>query len=502
MKLIGYFCCILFLISKKMECIDKNLDPSLRLIDSFKRMKEIHVQGISFMKDRHVDFSKRSNKFTISFDTQITEHTNVESAKFSNLQEFTFLHNNRSYIVPKDMSIITKYKDNLLEDTTNNTFSVDIDIHAMYSAKIKIDRKYYFRYFVPVNKQIEYDDYDHYNFLCKGKSAGNLIKIARPNDEIHLYHFRYHKELYLVVESTKPCNFKDIEDIAYSTLLTLGFFSGTFHLQETYIVASKGKSFNCPVGLYYKSLRETISGQYSIFTTNAYSVLIPIARKMKAVNAEEKMMKKLDEKWKCRVERVKEDVFSKMMNLFYKHEPIARAALISLTASKLELGLQAGVYCIAFEAICNSVNKISNTKIPHVIEEKQWQDIKLALLEVLNNSSLSQDAMLFGKKKIDNLNEPTNMDKLSLPFNAVGYTLSKEEIKAIKDRNLFLHGHLNIGKNENEVDKLFYTSLMFHRLCCILILKLSGFKGYIVNNLALYASNMNMPVHECGFKKI
>ena len=89
-----------------------------------------------------------------------------------------------------------------------------------------------------------------------------------------------------------------------------------------------------------------------------------------------------------------------------------------------------------------------------------------------------------------------------MPFNAVGYTLSNEEMQSIQDRNLFLHGHLNVQQGENEIDKLFYTSLMFHRLCCILILKMVGFKGHIVNNIAFFAKNMNMTTTEWGFKKI
>ena len=223
---------------------------------------------------------------------------------------------------------------------------------------------------------------------------------------------------------------------------------------------------------------------------------------MKADNAEERMMKIIDEKWKFRINRVNVDVFSKMMNLFYENESIARAALISLTASRLGLELQAGVYCIAFETICNSINKIYGLQAPHIIDETQWHTIKHDLLDVIDSSSLPKEAKSFGKNKINNLNQSTNKDKLTLSFKAVGYNLSSEENKAIADRNLFLHGHLNINSGEKEIDKLFYTSIIFHRLCCTLILKMSGFEGYIVNNNVLYATEINIITNEWGFKKI
>ncbi len=484
-----------------MAWIDKNLLPSLKFIDSLRRMKKISVQGIPFMENRQIGFSKEQNKFVLSFKTQVTEHGSVESAKISNLPEFSFLHNNRSYTIPNEMSRIVKHHDNAW-DGGSNDFSIDVDAYTIYSSKIDANRKYYFRYFVPIDKRISFEDYDHYGFLCQGKQAGSLIKIIFPENEIHLYQFEYKKEFYLAIESTKQCYLTDIESIAYASLLTLGFFSGTLHLQEAYIVASKSSGYNSPTGLYYKSLRESISGQYSIFTTNSYSVLIPIARKMKAKNAENRMMKIIHDKWSCRIARVKEDVFSKMTNIFYKSEPIARAALISLTASKLGLELQSAVYCVAFETICDFINKSFGLQAPHVINETEWQTILPSLLDVLNSSSLSKEAMSFARNKINNLNQPTNKDKLTLSFNAVGYSLSNEEIKAINDRNLFLHGHLNVKSGEKEIDKLFYTSLMFHRLCCTLILKMSGFNGHIVNNIPLYAPDINVKTNEWGFKKI
>lgn len=484
-----------------MAWIDKNLLPSLKFIDSFRRMKKISVQGILFMENRQICFSKEQNKFALRFKTQVAEHESVESAKISNLPEFSFLHNNRIYTIPNEMSRIVKYHDNVW-DGSSNDFSIDIHAYTIYSNKIDITRKYYFRYFVPIDKRVNFEDYDHYAFLCQGKQLGSLIKINFPENEIHLFHFEYKKEFYLVIESTKQCYLKDIEDIAYASLLTLGFFSGTLHLQETYIIASKSIGYNSPVGLYYKSLRQSISGQYSIFTTNPYSVLMPIAQKMKAKNAEDRMLKIINDKWKFRINRVKEDVFSKMTNIFYKNEAIARAALISLTASKLGLELQSAVYCIAFETICNSINKTYGLQAPHIIDETEWLRIHPSLLDILNKSSLPKEAMSFAKNKINNLNQPTNKDKLILPFSAVGYNLSDEEIKAINDRNLFLHGHLNIKTGEKEIDKLFYTSLIFHRLCCTLILKMSEFNGHIVNNIPLYAPDINIKTNEWGFKKI
>lgn len=482
--------------------IDKNLLPSIKRLLSFNKMRNISVQGISFMENKKVKISKSENKFILSFNIDLTEYKAVESLQDSNFPKFSFTHNKNTYVINEKMSRITKFKDNTINGDSDDS-SLEVEVNSMYSEKININKEYYFRYFIPIEKEIRFDDYNSYKFKNQGKfTNGDLIKINISQDEIHLYNFKYNKKEYIIIESSKKCCLKYIEDIAYASLLTIGFLSGKLYLDEAYIIASDQKKFNNPLGVYYKSLRKSIFGQYSIFTTNVYSILIPIAKKMCAKNAEKRMLDIIEKKWEYRINIIEEVVFSKIVETFYKYESIARAALTTLTASRLGLEIQSAVYCISFEAICNSIIKIKSLEPPKTIEESEWEVIKKELLAIPTISQLSDKAKEYLKNKINNLNQATNIDKLSLPFKAVGYNLSEEEIKVIKDRNRFLHGHLNIEKGEAEIDKLFYTSLMLHRLCCILILKLCEFQGYIINNKVLFAKDINRHTNEWGFKKI
>ncbi|WP_346985966.1 hypothetical protein [Chryseobacterium sp. POE27] len=482
-----------------MALIDKNLTPSLKLINSFLKMKKVKIKGIQFIENRDVYISKLTNSYILKFETQNSDHLAVESVLYNNLETYSLSHRKRSYIIPSEMSRITSFGDPLL---TDSNFQVEINLNSIYSSKLDLDKKYFFRYIVPLDKKENFEDFENYYIKINGIQKGNLIKIDSENNKVHFYQFQHNNRYYLVTESLYKCSFNEIENLAHSTLLTLGFFSGKFHLNETYIVASNRDNFNSPVGLYYKSLRESISGQYSIFTTNAYSVLVPISKKMKAKNAENRMMNIIEQKWKFRIQMIKEDVFNNMVNLFYQNESFARAALLLLSNSKLGLELQSGAFCIAFETICNSINKKYNLVAPKMIETLQWNTIKKDLLAIFNNSKLSKEAKQFGINKINNLNQSTNKDKLTLPFKEIGYELNLNEIKVINDRNLFLHGNLNVKDGENEIDKLFYTSIMLHRLCCTLILKMCSFEGHIINNIALYSSNINTETNEWGFKEI
>jgi len=480
-----------------MPLIKKKLSPSFKKINSLNKMKKVNIEGISFIEKRNVSIIKSKNNFNLNFETQYKESKDIESVKYKNLKKYTLKHRNTSYFIPNEMSRIARYS--FLTTPTNK---VEIKIDSLYTSKIELDKKYYYRYIIPIDNEENFNHFEHYLITTETNNSGNLIKIINNKKEIHFYQIKYDNKYYLITETLYKCTFNELEELAHSTLLSFGFFSNTFHLDEAYIIPSNRKNFNKPVGLYYKSLRKTISSQYNIFTTNSYSILVPISKNMNAINAESRMMDIIEKKWKFRVQPIKKEVFSEMVSLLSNNEPISRATLLLLSSSKLGLELQAGAFCIAFEAICNFINKAFSNKPKKIINQNDWKIIKKDLLSIIQTSNLNNDAKKFSINKINNLNQPTNSDKLTESFKAIKYNLNENEIKVIRDRNLFLHGNLNVKNNEDEIDKLFYTSIMLHRLCCTLILKICKFDGHIINNIALHSSDINKGYNEWGFKKI
>ena len=86
--------------------------------------------------------------------------------------------------------------------------------------------------------------------------------------------------------------------------------------------------------------------------------------------------------------------------------------------------------------------------------------------------------------KLHGFNSQTNGDKLTAPFERIGYKLSGPEKKVIKERNRILHGKLyeRIPKESYKQNKLFYTCMEMRKLCGILLFRTAGFKGPIFNN--------------------
>lgn len=471
-----------------MALIEKNIEPSIALIKELSDLKECKVVGLSFLDELDVVVQKHDKNFDLIFNTR--DYQSVEEARYKDLEDFQLIENGKTYWVSGKKSRFARLKDYWDE----RGFECTIRAEELYTQVIEPDASYYIRYMIPVEKRVYFTDFRGWGFKVGSTSFGGLMKINFSQGEVHFYTITVGEQSYLVVESVFLCSLLEIDKVAYSVLLAFGLISGTVHLNEAYMIMATTDDFRDPIGVYYKSLRDSIRCQYTIFTTNVYSVLMPIAKRMGDSGVEKKMLEKIEKKWKCAIEEMSAEVFTTLVLNLYQNDAIARATLLLLDSSTLTLELQPAAYCIAFETVCTALSKIYDLKSPKMLGKDVWDNsgIKKELLKVIDKGL--EDGVLddlqgdFLKGKINNMNAPANLDKLKLPFERFGYPLSETDITGIKNRNRFMHGILNTDnkEGETEADKLFFSSLLMHKLTCILILKHCGFNGYIIDNLVLH----------------
>lgn len=481
--------------------MQKKIGPSIELIKDLWNLKECQAKGISFLEDVNITVQKSDKYFDLVFNTR--EYNSVEKAKYENLGDFQIVENGKTYLVPNGKSRIFRLKD----CWDDSGFECVIRVSELCTQGVEQKGAYYYRYMVPVDKQIHFNDIRGWGFKVDERiSMGGLLKINLPQGEVHFCSVQVGKQSFLIIESRFLCSQAEIDKIAYVTLLSFGLISGTVHLDEAYMVVSVTDDFQNPIGIYYKSLRNTIKCQYTIFTTKVYSVLMPIAKKL---DMEQRMLKKIgDKKWDCAIEEMNGEVFSSIVLRLYEKDAIARAALLLLDSSTLTLELQPAAYCIAFETLCTALSNFYGLDAPKVLEMDIWDknglknELEKVVDENLKNGILNDTQATFLRIKIANFNSPTNLNKLKQPFEYFGYPLSEAEITGIKDRNRFMHGILNTRKEEDVekvADKLFFASLLMHKLSCILLLKHCGFTGYIINNLVLYQKVNMKKTKGCAF---
>ncbi|UPT70962.1 MAG: hypothetical protein M0D53_00665 [Flavobacterium sp. JAD_PAG50586_2] len=146
---------------------------------------------------------------------------------------------------------------------------------------------------------------------------------------------------------------------------------------------------------------------------------------------------------------------------------------------------------LTIKSTVKEINKIKNTNKPN----SSSQELKEY------NSNFDRIA-----NKMHMLNNGTNNKKLIDPFVNLGYVLTAEEEEIIlRYRNKFLHGEDYMSLDidyEIEFRELFHMSMKLHKLISILLLKASGYSGYILNNAKIYDYISEKNIKEPIFIKI
>lgn len=297
---------------------------------------------------------------------------------------------------------------------------------------------------------------------------------------------------YLAIDSDTKLTEREMREEAFSMSVAIGLLTGHLFLGEYWMVASEDKDSRKPLGLFYSTLTPSVKSDYSIFTTNVYSVLIPIAKKIDPVNGEKRTLSIISAyKLWCAINPIRIDVFERIVENFERYESLQRGIYILLTGTQLSLELQPGAFSIALEAICNIAKEVLTSNKAFKIRDEAWAKMLPMLervsYEQMSDGLITQEEHNFFKKKLESLNRPFNSDKLTSLLEHFGYPLTSADYDAIKFRNPLLHGDIKIKKMKGtDFDKLFSLSLRLHKLCCSIPLLMAGYKGYILNNCKLY----------------
>ncbi len=243
--------------------IEKYFDTSFDLIDEINNLNIGLGNGISFIDNKEIEILKEKNQFRLIFNFPYKEYPIVNQSITINLESFFLFSDDKKYIIPEG-SLITSLKPVSNEEAD---FKCIISSQNIYSEFFNKDASYYYRYIVPIeNSNIDFRDFECYTYksILKNKPMQYFFGLLKVYVDDVEYHFEYtqddNKNTYLIIDSTKPCLFQDIEKAAMSILVAYGFLCNTIYLHEAYIIFSKEKDFKLCDGIYYKSLRNTIKG--------------------------------------------------------------------------------------------------------------------------------------------------------------------------------------------------------------------------------------------------
>ena len=350
-----------------------------------------------------------------------------------------------------------------------------------------------FRYISPIHK----NDIDFFLFQISGSewhffnSARRiqdsfLIEISIHDSIYHIFKVALQEETYLVIENLSPVTLKEFDNGVMAIIFGIGFVIQSLLFDESFTFLIDSPKSPAVKGMRYQSLRKSIRGHYKIFDVNAYKYLIPIGQRNNTDSHE------LAAKWSSKLSRFPLDALERLVNLCYDYPKIVTCILMLVEGSLNGLETEGPVLSVALETITEVIkNMITGLpKPPGKLPESTFNQLLIQFMATVDSSSLSKKEKDKLKEWLKGINKPSNRDKFLVPFNYFNITLTNEDKAIIEKRNTWIHGSNKITLNQTGFIKEIINCKKMHLYSCILILKLAGFSGYVVDNSCLELSSL------------
>lgn len=376
------------------------------------------------------------------------------------------------------LKIDSKHGDFVLTGKTNGLSNIE---------KFEDMTPTYLRLVIPLKIAPDFDPFSS-ELAIVGAWQQEIVKIMLNGIEFHFYVIKNHHTSYFIIDTTDRLCFVDFEHCCYSITSTIGFLLGKYYSDEGYYISYEDTNMRDLKSFFYSSFKKSIHASYPIITINPYSVIdqssLKISKKGFVLKGEKRRIMK-------GLKKISVQMLSVIAQKIYDLEEYRRAVHLYLEGNTLPLEIAIANYYVALEALTSTIAKSKDLK---PFEDKELADELLKEIYetidqfIIKNPSLTENReelrpIDIVKKRINNaIHSPTNTDKLSEPFDKLGYVLTPEEKKFIKERDRYLHGRLSksINKKEESFKTFFHLALQLRFLISVFILKSCGYKGKII----------------------
>lgn len=340
---------------------------------------------------------------------------------------------------------------------------------------LSLDREIDFHFQI---EQVVYETTKHYSRECLQANFGNDI-------DFHLYQYkdRKEKEKYLIIDTTKEMSYEIFADYCYSLLVSFGYITGSFPQNEGYFFSYDTIEMNKPKQFLYSEFRDSIYSFYHPIYSNAHGYI----RDNKTAEKEQEDL---------RVMTTNE--FSLLCQKVHANSEFLAILLLILESSTSSLLVMPSGFSIALEGLTELFVRENEDKIAPIKNKSDAKNLRKEILEILlkYKEVIGMDAISIISKRVENINQPTNQDKLIKPFELLNFELTEDDKKAINHRNDFLHGRITLSESDDSKGerKTYHIALRLYTLLSVLILKSIGYDGKVVNYPKIHES--------AGFDKI
>jgi len=476
------------------DAIEKKLLPSIRAIHNLCGGGEYNIDLYIYLKDDESKPTKKTYKIVcnetksneIEFKILLPKIPNVGGVLYMTsygLDNELYLENkyNKLRVLSNSVSnFSTKYpyEPQILKGQFNQ---INQEVPSNY-------RDIFLRLIIPISSTIEEDlkaplftlerkgdiVFDKEEFNVHHSIMGVSFRVGSGFSEIIIndkkFHFYSTEESFLILECLDKNDIDSFKIETEQIRLAFAFLCGSYYGGEAYYLSSNFNDFKEIEGVWYE---KEFTNMISI-----NEIVNPRFFFRSFIDKDASYNKKYEKYHKL----FSSNLFSQLCNLMFSEDEFQRTVKFLVSGSGCEDPIQKGaMYSIAIETITNFISQKNIEILKPIKKEPVARELIEELLEIINNysSQLDESGIEILKKKVSNLNTPTNRDKLIKPFEICNIKLTQENINSIDRRNAYLHGRSPMKTEDKfELNKI---ALELHFLVACLILKYIGYEGHVIN---------------------
>lgn len=300
---------------------------------------------------------------------------------------------------------------------------------------------------------------------------------------------------YLVLECKTLVTNSEFSEYCFSILISLGFVTGDFINNDGYFLQYENKTMTDVVAIAYRQMRGSIKCHYVPILSNPYGYI-----------QDSKEAGFYD--GKLRTLSLKE--FSKLCQNCHENEDIKSVLLLLIEVHTQTLVSGPAILSIALETLANMIYEENEPKLAPIKDKIISRKLRKELLKTLDkfDDEIDSDGKEILKSRINQINQRTNREKLSIPFTILDIPISQTDLDTIEQRNAFLHGKTPIlqemeNKSINESDKFtYYLYLKLYVLVSSIIMKYVGYDNMVLNYPKIYEKDTGIALDEEYYRQI
>jgi hypothetical protein len=311
------------------------------------------------------------------------------------------------------------------------------------------------------------------------RGAG-LIELLVNSCLINIYDIKINNNETLIIECKSEIGFSTFEEIVHSIIFSFGIISGSLIREELIYLQYNDDNLQEIFGFSYRNIEPSING---------LGIIDP------------RIFAKATGSKNLRTSYLAPKIFQNIVENCIKDPRFLRALKMITESASFPLEIKASNYSVALETLKNIIIEENIIKINPFKDKrvaiKTINEIKSIVSQIDDKEFNNKQSVL---NKIDQLNQVGNKEGILLSFKLLSIPLSEDDVKCLVERNNFLHGKIPFESETVTKDyRLQHIGHKLHMLLCALVLKYSGYHGYILNNLKLidilhFKKNLNEPL--------